>query len=90
MYIVFVGQKTGRIYLLMGVPGDDWWYCFKKPHPKLTVSVSHKLFKYIGVKRQHHIQWISGLTTLLKPVLDKLDLHHSPDQIFNVDESGFH
>ena len=71
-----------------GIPGNDWWYGFKKRHPELTERIPQALQIYPAKAATPHTmdQWFNHT---LKPVLDKLDLHHNPDQIFNVDESGF-
>ena len=71
-----------------GVPGYDWWCGFRKRHPNLTERTPQALqihrAKAATPEKINH--WFNQT---LNPVLKQLGLEDCPNQMFNVDESGF-
>ena len=71
-----------------GVPGEGWWSGFMKQHPELRHKKPQHLqmFRAKATNQEVINHWF---IECLKPVLEKLSLLNSPEQIYNVDESGF-
>ena len=62
-----------------GVPGEDWWRGFMLRHPSLSLRA-----KAVTPEIINH--WFMDV---LKPILDRADLHYHPERIFNADETSF-
>ena len=67
-------------------PGKSWWYAFWRRHPDLKITKSEKLEKSraMACTEEAVSKWFREFDELLK----ELGIT-SPQQIYNVDESGF-
>ena len=71
-----------------GVPGEGWWSGFMRRHPQITKRKPQNL-QMVRAKAMSKEVVTHWFQQCLKPTLTELDLLDKPNQIFNVDESGF-
>lgn len=84
-FIIRVDRKTP---FKDGKPGRDWMYSFENRWKTvLTRRVSQPLPANRAYACNDHI--LSDFYDKLEAVLDRLQLHDKPQNIFNVDETGF-
>lgn len=71
-----------------GIPGEDWWLGFLRRNPQLSLRKPQSLQIARAVSSTSDVvsHWF---TSVLKPLLDKHNLHLHPDRIYNADETSF-
>ena len=70
------------------IPGEGWWSGFMKRHPEIRKRKPQHL-QMVRAKQSNRIIVNHWFTSCLEPALQNLDLFNKPEQIYNVDESGF-
>ena len=71
-----------------GIPGEGWWMGCLKRHPKLAPRKPQQL-QMVRAKATCPVVLNHWFNQCLEPILTKLKLKQHPQQIYNVDESGF-
>ena len=82
-------QLKKKTYLFLnGIPGEDWWLGFLRRNPQLSLRKPQSLQIARAVSSTSDVvsHWF---TSVLKPLLDKHNLHLHPDRIYNADETSF-
>ena len=71
-----------------GIPGEAWWLGFLKRNPQLSLRKPQSLQIARAVSSTSDVvsHWF---TDVLKPLLEKHNLHLHPNRIYNADETSF-
>ena len=69
------------------LPTQEWFYGFMKRHPRLTTRLPEQL-KAARAKSCGNPTVVKHWFELVKETLEKNNLMHRPDMVFNVDETG--
>lgn len=84
---LFLTRNQIKTHFKNNVPGEDWFLGFKERH-KLSIKKPQAL-EYGRKKASMDPFVIEKYFDILQDTLDNLDLHDKPDQIYNLDETGF-
>ncbi|KAL7865938.1 hypothetical protein SRHO_G00111850 [Serrasalmus rhombeus] len=72
-----------------GRPGRKWFDRFMRDHPELSVRKSEQFSETRAIATNETAILDHWFNEVLKKTLDDAQLHNKPENIYNVDETGF-
>lgn len=74
---------------ILGRPGRNWFQRFMRDHPELTVRKSEQFFESRARAMNDTAVLDHWFNEVLRKTMDDSQLHDKPQNIYNVDETGF-